>query len=303
MNNLSNKKLSVILVLLVALFLLSFTGIFKAESRRTVKTALLNPKYKDELFSIELTHGTDAVFLEKKDGIWRVKHNSLNFYTVTAQNRVEDFINELIKVVTLYKISDNLSEKNAFGLNSDKTFRIKCSYGSSFSEYFLGNQDFTRSYRYLMTGKNTKVYQIGDEIEKYLTVSLLFWTEPELISKSLVQGLSANSVQRVEIQEFSSGVVSAAKILTPLSTDFSEYVNSLLDLRHGGIFDSGNPEGGERVLSLTLETGDKNQIFLDAFATNDEGVFALKVFYKEYDFTATLKISAWTLLKLKGSQK
>ena len=79
-----------------------------------------------------------------------------------------------------------MPKKNNFLLENQGFFSIKYWYGSNdFSQLIFGAEDFTKTSRYLMTAKNTKVYQIDNSLEKYFYVSTQVWAEPYIISKNI----------------------------------------------------------------------------------------------------------------------
>ena len=90
----------------------------------------------------------------------------------------------------MYKISDKPSKNNALRLTNSDSFYIKCTYKDSFSEYIFGAQDFSKNFRYFMTGKSTAVFQTANQFEQFLTASERYWTEPEIISKTITKNLS-----------------------------------------------------------------------------------------------------------------
>ena len=115
-----NKILIVITAILTALYVLSFTrSCTSKDSREKVKTALVNQKYKDSITSIELSDSTGSLILKYNGSFWTVG-------TLPASTeRIQKFIENLINVRNLYKISDKITDKSAFGLTTGTEFHIR----------------------------------------------------------------------------------------------------------------------------------------------------------------------------------
>ena len=290
----SNSRLLFTAIFLFLLYLLSFfmnTGM----KRKALKTALINPKYKSEITNITLSYKGESLILEKKNDFWFVKAYEDSPYLLAAENEcVENFIGELIKIRNLYKISDRLPESNNFGFEKDHCFYIKCNYNDTFSEFYFGNQDFSEVFRFFMTGKNTKVYQLDSSFEKYLSVSENFWCQKTIISKSLCKISSYEDLQSVSLN---------GKKITSQNEDFTSYCKNLLDLRHGGsiiaVSDLKAILSSECLARLSIELGNKNSISLKVYEIPRENQeYALFVNYDNSKIQCLYKISGWTLSKI-----
>ena len=297
---LKNSRLIGIVSILLSLYILSFVN-FGNTSRKAFKTALLNPKYKNEVTAFQLSKGNESLYLEKKNDFWFVKADEKSSNLLPADcELIENLINQLIKVCKLYKISDQIPKNNHFGFENSSRFYIKCLYKGSFSEFYFGNQDFSEVFRYFMTGKNTKVYQLDSSFEPYLTSLQSFWAEKNIISKRLLNISSSQDIQSL--------VINGKKITASLSDkSFSSYAQSLLELRHGGSLDAG--EAGLSKLSsekaeaeIFIELGNKNTLTLKVYKSPEEnaieGEYALLVNYENQNIVSAYKISGWTLSKL-----
>ena len=280
-----NKILIVITAILTALYVLSFTrSCTSKDSREKVKTALVNQKYKDSITSIELSDSTGSLILKYNGSFWTVGN------LPASTERIQKFIENLINVRNLYKISDEITDKSSFGLTTGTEFHLRYYTGDSFHELIFGNQDFSLSSRYLMTEKSTQVYEIDTLLDTYLTTSIQNLAEPYLISQTVLGKIKTQAVQRTQIKD----------------------VQKLLELRHGGVpdetellnilnnsADSENPD-----TAITLELGNKNEIELKIYKTTNENEFIVRTDYKKQNgessvYTAYSKISAWTYNKIK----
>ena len=184
--------LTVLTVLLSCLYVISFTRSFSsADKREKVKTALVNQKYKDSINSILLQDTSGCIELSLDQGFWNIRSLTQETSSLPAsKERVNNLLEELIKVRNLYKISDKINKNSSLGLTNGTEFHIRYTYNSensdkgSFRELIFGNQDFSLSSRYMMTEKSTAVYEIDSSLDTFLTTSIQNWTEPFIISNT-----------------------------------------------------------------------------------------------------------------------
>ena len=208
-----------------------------------------------------------------------------------------NLINELIKTRNLYKISDKINKNSSLGLTNGTEFHISYSYDdSSFRELIFGNQDFSLSSRYMMTGENTQVYEIDSSMDNYLTTSIQNWAEPYIISQTVFGKITPQDIQRTQVTELNKNHIGTISD-----------VQKLLDLRHGGRPEANALESELVTIPETvinLELGNKNEIELEFYKSEKENEFIVTVIYKaekngELIFTSTAKISSWTYNKIK----
>lgn len=308
-NNKKNKILFCVVFVLAALYAFSFTKtVTSKDSRKTIKTSLVNPKYKNSINSIELSDSSGSIKLVNNGKFWTVsKDDEEELYKnclPVSKERIENLIDNLIKVRNMYKISDRISNSSSFGLTSGTEFHLLYNIDSGFHELIFGNQDFALSSRYLMTEKNTQVYETDCSLDNFLTTSIQNWAEPYIISRLVFEGISAKDVQLLiasgtKKDDFNSKSSKFYKKITNAQT-----FNVLFELRHGGIAVL-SQEQKESVLSLVFELGNKNSILLDIFDANtpEETVYIVKSQYKNQsgitEFSSTVKISGWTYNKIK----
>lgn len=282
------------IILLSAIILLSFTYILSLikegdgiEKREEIKSALINPSNAGLIVKLELYDAASYLKLEKIDNIWQISQEENTFISIPADaSKIESFISDFSKVRSMYKISDKLSKNNSFGLTDASAFKIRYYYASSFDDLIFGNQDFSLSSRYLMSGRKTDVYEINDEIQKYLTSSVQFWSEPYLISR------------------YTSGIKAFEDIQTAFSIKDGKKqslnVDSrFMELRHGGLPLQAELEKLEELEEIRLEIGNKLSIILYFYkkenAELSDGIYVKEIYEsssgkKEY----WVKISSWT---------
>lgn len=299
---LQNKKNLILIssiILLTFTYILSFVTINKSTSRKQIKTELINEKYQKEIVMFQLKQGNDLLTLSKVDDLWFIQKDTTFTESIPADSkRIQDFISELIKLRQIYKISDKINQNNDFGLNDDSTLTIRYYLeDSTFSDLIFGGKDFSKSYRYLMTGKSLAVFQIDSSLETFLSLNTQMWCDPNIISKSVLGPVTENDIQTVEVT-----ATNGKTIKSPANdSEFYTKMNKLLNLRHGGLGSAEsdfNPE-----YSFKIEFGNKEwatiQIALDP-KDNDYNVrteYFIETINKKYVFYS--KISLWTYNSIK----
>ena len=287
----NNKILIIIASILTILYVLSFTrACTSKDNREKIKTSLVNQKYKDSITSFELQDSAGEIKITNKGDFWTVG-------TLPAsEQRMQAFINNIITVRNLYKISDKINKNSTLGLTTGTEFHLKYSTADTFHELIFGNQDFSLSSRYMMTEKSTQVYEIDSSLDTYLTTSIQSWAEPFIISQLVFERITPQDIQRTTVinQNHLSEITDSQK---------------LLDLRHGGIPDE------EELLSvlqtnqtpdttITLELGNKKEIELKIYPAKSNSEFIVMTEYHKQKgdtpyYTSVSKISSWTYNKIK----
>lgn len=285
-----DKILYAITTVLFVLFILSFTKTgSSADKRETIKTALVNPKYENSISKFELSDDKTSITLTKQKDYWVITQDNNTYQLPVSGEKVNRFIKSLTTVQNMYKLSDKINKNSAFGLTDNSTFHLKYYFENGFHQLYFGNQDFSMNYRYLMTDKNTIIYEIDSSIDSFLSTSVQNWSEPFIISQEVFGKLSEKDIQR-------------AFFINDNKTSSFTDISKLLDLRHGGI-----PEQQKLVNAdskIILELGNKNEIELNIFETVPESEYTVKAVYKSYNSKVAdqifySKISLWTYNKIK----
>ena len=301
--NRNSKILIAVTAFLAILYVLSFTKSCSSQDKREkVKTALVNQKYKESINSIILQDATGALELSNQKGFWILSIND-QITIPASEERVNNLLEELTKVRNLYKISDKINKNSSLGLTTGTEFHLRYSYSGegSYRELIFGNQDFSLSSRYLMSGENTQVYEIDSSMDNYLTTSAQAWAEPYIISHQV----TSTDIQKASVYSYQTGGKNGR----------IEDTQKLLDLRHGGLpspeevseIESESEASKKSTLEteIEIENGDKSRITLEIFRLkNTENNFVVKASYFKPDsktafYSSYSKISSWTYNKIK----
>ena len=308
-------------ILLVILYSFSVFKKPEAEQRKALSTALVNPKYRDDISRISIFNGGKSLTLDKSLGYWQLLDDENEYIKLAADSSlVNKMLEELTSVIDVYKVSDKGGKVlKDFGLESAGQeafiFDFYCAEEKA-GEILFGKNDFSQTNRYVKSASSSTVYETKDFIQNYLSTSIQFWSEPFIISQNVCGAIKASDIQRVIINN---------KVYTPSSKDFSSYTSKLLELRHGGFYQtaagssaagqladgpsaagqfadgqssSSQLADGDVVEKIQLELGNKNQIDLYVYKTEVESEYFCKIIYNRKDFFY-FNISAWTLGKLK----
>jgi len=275
-------------------FILSFTQIFTSDKREKIKTALVNPKNKLNIKNFYLSQNDKTLYFSKHEDFWSVSNDNINFIPAES-NQIDKFLNHLIDVKMLYKVSSKISQNNNYGLLNSNQFEISYFVNENKNQIFWGNQNFSQTGRYFMTGKSTAVYEIDNSLENFLTTNLQFWADSNIISSEIIKKITAKDIQRILITKSDKTIIK-----TPTQEDFYEYASVLLSLNQGGIYSDLLKD--ENLLSvIKIETGSKEEVQINFYSTNIENTIALKTNYLKNStvvFSANEKISNWTFNKI-----
>lgn len=298
MKTLNRKILYIATIFLAILYVFSFTKSCSSKDRRKlIKTALVNPKYKNSISEFELYKGNSKLTIKKTDNFWTIKSSqeilqkNNDIYQLPASDeKMKNFINTLTGIVNMYKISDDINKGSAFGLSDFESFHIKYHIKDGEAhELIFGKHDFSQTSRFFMTDKNTAVYETNLNFDSFLTTSIQSWAEPFIISQEVFGKIKPEDI----VQQ------------TPKITDLQKF----LELRHGG-FPSHYQSSDNPDTAIIMELGNKKRIVLNIFKTDSQQEYIVKVQYFSATregslsndnafYTSHYKISYWTYNKIK----
>ena len=229
-------------ILYAASFVLLCTGIIGTAVKRggknlkEVQTALLNPKYVQDINTIRLRQNTNDLTLFKDGGFWfvRIGQNTLRHASDSASvfpadsRRVDDLINTFRKVRKMYIISDR-GGSEAFFMHNEAVFTLDFAHtDANKGDYFpvsgvavndkqFGEKVFS-SLRiavpkngtktlHIASGskagtKRTRVYACEDDASVFLNYNPSFWADGKLIPDCLRGGKGEKDVQKLILREY-----------------------------------------------------------------------------------------------------
>ena len=292
-------------LILAVLYMLSF--IKKTDRRKPVNTALINSKYTNSIYKIQLSNSEGSLELTKTDGIWFAED-----FPADAE-RINNFLNNLTKIRTLYKLQEIKSNSSAksgnlnelYGFDEANKFVLRYFYNESdFSEIIFGKNDFSQTSRYLMSSKSTAVYEADDSLETYLSISKQIWCEPYLISHIIPGKITSDLIQNIKINYQDKESIKNSK-----TENWEINTTKLLDLRHGG-FSSSETQSqsaqftqNQAEMTLSIELGNKNSIVLKIAPSENAQEYQVRTEYylnnPQKIFICNSKISLWTYNKIK----
>ena len=295
-----NAYLTVICILLAALYSFSFFVKPTVDKRKSVKTALLNPKYKNEISQIQIHDSSSQLFLQKNKDVWEIVDFENPFVKLPADSkRINKMIDDFSQVIGAVQVSvkvdksDSLTAQN-FGFD-DRAVEIDFfAGGESAGEIVFGKNDFTQTKRYIKTHSSNFAYEIEDFASIYLTTSIQSWSESGLISQQVLGNIKADDIQRI---------IADGRTFTNSDSLYKEYVSKLLELRHGGINLNEQFNTENSVYKIKLELGNKNNIDIFVYRTSREGNYLVQLNYLNFKTNELSvyyeSISEWTFSRLK----
>lgn len=293
-----NKYLIIGCVILVILYSFSFFRKPTVDTRKPLKTALVNPKYKNEINQIFIKNGEKSLNLVKNDDFWEISDLQNEFIKLPADStKINAFLENLTTVIDVYKIADKKNNEENYDLGEnafDFTFYVN---GEKSGEILFGKQDFSKTKRYVTSVSSKKIFEMDDNLENFLSVNVSLWSEPFIISKQVLGLIKKDDIQRI--------IINNSKNYTNSSENWSEYTSKILELRQGGILNKNvNPESP--IYQIKIELGNKNEISIFVYNSDKEEEFILQNVYfnfsknKTYEFYSL--ISSWTFSNLKYEQ-
>lgn len=304
----TQKKLIILLTILCfsLLFLYVVSFIFDKTSPEKVTSALVNPKYAEEIkkFSVESTDGSLEFFLFQ-DVWFGVKENMV---FPLFQGVATELIENLTKIREMYVITKKASKEDLknFSLDENNSVKIKCEtlQGESIATVYFGSHNFSGDKIYVR-GKTSTVYEIQDEFFSWLSVSPRQWADMELIPKSLVGNIDSKDIQRISVSFYNE-----SKVSYPSSVGYEDFSNTILSLRAGNIFSKKEIILDNQIGSIELDLGTGGKIILSFYQNNQEN----SVYYVDFQGVTgvaekektellnkgdyILEISAWTFNRI-----
>ena len=223
-------------ILYAASFVLLCTGIIGTAVKRggknlkEVQTALLNPKYVQDINTIRLTQNARELTLFKDGGFWFVRierqalRNALDSASVfpADSRQVDTLIDTFRKVRKMYIISDR-GGSEAFFIHNDAVFTLDFAH----TDVNKGEQGGERSDERVFSSlriavpkngtktlhiaseskadtKRTRVYACEDDASVFLNYNPSFWADGKLIPDCLRGGKGENDVQKLILREYRS---------------------------------------------------------------------------------------------------
>ena len=223
-------------ILYAASFALLCTGIIgtavkrRGKNLKAVQTALLNPKYVQDINTIRLTQNARELTLFKDDGFWfvRIGQNALRNTpdspsVFPADSRqVDTLIDTFRKIQKMYIISDR-GGSEAFFIHNEAVFTLDFAHTEANKSVQSGERSDERVFSSLRIAvpkngtktlhiasaskagtKRTRVYACEDDASVFLNYNPSFWADGKLIPDCLRGGKGENDVQRLILREYRS---------------------------------------------------------------------------------------------------
>lgn len=283
--NKTDRIFFIIAVILTVTYFLSFLRTTDKSKKNGVKSALVNEKYLPSI-SRFIIKGDNILSIQNNGKFWTITENNSGNSIPADEKIINNFLSELTTIRNMYKISDKNNSKSNFSLSDGSEITLRYYYSDKAEDFYdiiFGGHDFSNNSRYIMSGKNTAVYEIDTNLDSYITTSVQFWSEPFIISSSAAE--LKNGIKETDVQAFFCNEGESPL----LKKDFPA---KLLELRHGGIAENFEEAENKNILNFNIQLGNKKDIYFSVYETSNESYYNIKADYGNY--TAYYKISAWT---------
>ena len=192
----TNLILSLILAILVIIFFVGINNLkYKDSSNKYVNSALLNPKYFNQIKVIQFN---DDLFVKKVNDQWQVEFDGKKYPADT--NKIEDLLKTFTKTIKMYKKSHT---KGILSINNCILFYISLdtfSESQSVSALKFGQADFTNSKIDITNLKTNVVYQTENYFSDYINPSVEFFVRKDFIPESVSK--DSSKIQEILIKDF-----------------------------------------------------------------------------------------------------
>ena len=191
----TNLILSLILAILVIIFFVGINNLkYKDSSNKYVNSALLNPKYFNQIKVIQF----DDLFVKKINDQWQVEFDGKKYPADT--NKIEDLLKTFTKTIKMYKKSYT---KGVLSMNNYILFYTSLdifSESQSVSALKFGQADFTNSKIDITNLKTNVVYQTENYFSDYINPSVEFFVRKDFIPESVTK--DSSKIQEILIKDF-----------------------------------------------------------------------------------------------------
>ena len=192
----TNLILSLILAILVIIFFVGINNLkYKDSSNKYVNSALLNPKYFNQIKVIQFD---DNLFVKKINDQWQVEFEGKKYPADT--NKIEDLLKTFTKTIKMYKKSYT---KDILLMNNCILFYTSSdifSESQSVSALKFGQADFTNSKIDITNLKTNVVYQTENYFSDYINPSVEFFVRKDFIPESVTK--DSSKIQEIVIKDF-----------------------------------------------------------------------------------------------------
>lgn len=321
-----NRLLIIILLFSFVFFVTTVFVSNKSFSKESsFETALLNPKYKNDVFSILIEdEDGNAITIERKDSFYIASKNEIS---AAADKKItESAIENFSRLRKVYKsVKKNIQESKADFVENKESVHKNTQInnkGNTISFYnksgevlssltFYSADNLLNRITFETEGKNhiKNLYETDNDLSQFLKADFNYWAEGELFSEVK----DPVKITYTLFNENGSALSSLTEI-TDSDTGFNTKAAAILKLRHGNIIEGKNAQGldDKKLYSrLTVEDGKGQVLYID-FIENGSSYLCIKRI-KEMPaalggrkeaflpLNAVFEISGWTVRNLEES--
>jgi len=282
------KKLNRNLIILASIsFLIFLSSIFFSKSEKSLpkkqQTALLNPKYKEQVCKIQISNQNESIVLQKNEKFWFAS-NDISKILVDSK-LVEILLDNASKIKDVYEISKSKLDWQKLELSYSNSISIDfLNNEKSFSKIFFGISDSLSNRIAFRTEINS--YEIENNFSQFLTFDLNYWSAGEIFYE----------IKNPQTIKFDFPQKNLKKSINSSDSTFSEISHSILSIRHGKIIEN-KLQDLEKIAEIEVQDGNGN-ISKAIILKNELCFFVQKVCSPQLDDNSLYEISEWTFKKI-----
>lgn len=268
----------------------------RGKNIKEVQTALLNPKYVQDINVIRLSGNGRGMTLYKAGGFWFVRGTEgisadepVSIFPADSQ-RIDTLIDTARKVRKMYIISDRGGSESFFSHN-DAVFTLDFAHTAGSGDETIGEKVFSSLLIAVpkngaktlhiapaangTDAKRANVYACEDDASVFLNLNPSFWADGKLVPDFLKGGKSEDDVQKLILREYGgdSAIAREALLRTLVAGDvgFKNAVHTLFQARTAqiGRMQAGAHKDAERgespVSSLAAVFADESEVAVSVY--------------------------------------
>lgn len=169
-------------LILIFAILVSFLQISNKESSEKKTTALLNPKYRDSVYFIEIENPLydEKIYLEKNNFFWMGTNKEKEFFFPANTESVNNLISQSCSLVDMYKKTNKKKNWEHYNLSEEEANLLKF-YDKNhnlLSTIYFGSKDSMTNRIAVRFNENDFVWEINSSIDMFLKTKEHFWASP-----------------------------------------------------------------------------------------------------------------------------
>ncbi len=220
----------------------------KKNAQKTVKSAILNPKYKDDLSEIKITVSNDSILIKKYEDLWLMtkKNGDEETSTLADSAIINSLVEKAIKIQNMYKISDKKSNFDALKVTESNSTSISFigKDNKLYTKVHFGYKNSLLNRIALRAENSNSVFEAENLFDQYLNCDINYWADGLILNEASNPLYITFSDEKTDLKT------------SETNASFSETKKTLTSLRHGRILHKGDLKNMSFESKLIMQNGD-----------------------------------------------